>query len=227
MNSGKHIWYADDAGGAGKLRQLRHWWDFLSQMGPSFCYYPNAEKTLLVVKPEQLNEAKLVFEETGVVITVEGAKYLGTPLGSKKYENQFLTNRGDKIGKQLEKQSGIASIHSQAAYAGFTFGFRNKWNFLARTVDTFSDHVHCLDETIENQFIPALMGHPCNTNLHDILRLPCRLVGLDIQNPVMSSPGELTGSVILATLLMILINEQQLSLTVTHVMSRRNRSMFL
>ena len=200
MNSGKHIWYADDAGGAGNLRQLRHWWDFLCQMGPSLGYYPNEEKTILVVKPEQLSEAKLLFEETGVVITAEGATYLGTQLGSKKYENQFLTNRADKTGKQLEKLSGIASKHSQAAYAGFTFGFRNNWNFLARTVDTFSDHGHCLEETIENQFIPALLRHPCNPNLREILRLPCRLGGLDIQNPVMSTPGELTSSVILATL---------------------------
>ena len=37
---------------------------------------------------------------------------------------------------------------------------------------------------------------------------------LDIQNPVISSPGELTSSVILATPLMSLINEQQSSLTV-------------
>ena len=214
VNSGKHIWYPDDAGGAGKLRQLIHRWDFLCQMGPSLVYYPNAEKTILVVKPEQLNEAKLVFEETGVVITAEGAKNLGTPLGCKKYENQFLTNRAEKIGKQLEKLSGIASIQPQAAYAGFTFGFRNKWNFLARTVDTFSDHVHCLEETIENHFIRALLGHTCNPNLRDILRLPCRLGGLDIQSPVILSPGELTSSVILATSLMILLNEQQSSLTV-------------
>ena len=103
VNSGKQIRYADDAGGAGKLSQLRHWWDFLCQMGPSFGYYPNAEKTISVVKPEQLNEAKFVSEETGVVITAGGTKCLGTPLGSKKYENQLLTNRADIIGKQLEK----------------------------------------------------------------------------------------------------------------------------
>ena len=188
VNSGKQIWYADDAGGAGKRRQLRHWWDFLCQMGPSFGYYPNAEKTISVAKPEQLNEVKFVSEETGVVITARGTKCLGTPLGSKKYENQLLTNRADIIGKQLEKLSGIASMHPQAAYAGFSFGFRNKWNFLARTVDLFSDHVHCLEEAIENQFIPALLGHPCNPSLQDIVRLSCRLGGLDIQKPVISSP---------------------------------------
>ena len=32
VNSGKQIWYAGDAGGAGKHRELRHWWDFLCQM---------------------------------------------------------------------------------------------------------------------------------------------------------------------------------------------------
>ena len=185
----------------------------------------NVEKTILVVKPEQLNESKLVFEETGVVITAEGANYLGTPFGSKK----FLTNRADKIGKKLEKLSRVASIYPKAAYTGFTFGFRNKWNFLARTVDTFSDHVHCLEETIENQFIPALLGHPCNPNLRDISRLPCRLGGLDIQNPVMYSPGELTSNELCYSGYHFDDPHKRTAIIVNggHAMSRRNRGMFL
>lgn len=34
----KHAWYADDAAAAGKLGNLRTWWDEISRLGPSFGY---------------------------------------------------------------------------------------------------------------------------------------------------------------------------------------------
>ena len=46
------VWYADDATGASTSRDLRAWWDDLSDQGPTFGYHPNASKTYLVVKQE-------------------------------------------------------------------------------------------------------------------------------------------------------------------------------
>ena len=48
----KQIWYAGDANGGGRISQLKSWWDLLTEIGPSFGYYPNAEKTWLLVKEE-------------------------------------------------------------------------------------------------------------------------------------------------------------------------------
>ena len=54
-------WYADDAQAAGRLSSLRHWWDSLVSKGPSYGYFANSGKTILIVKPECMEEAKRVL----------------------------------------------------------------------------------------------------------------------------------------------------------------------
>ena len=67
------VWFADDASAGGRrLLALRLWWDALVQQGPLYGYFPNARKTRLVVKPEQLKDTEAVFVNTGVQITAEG-----------------------------------------------------------------------------------------------------------------------------------------------------------
>ena len=47
------MWYADDSSGAGKLTEIRNWWNILNATGPKFGYQPNAKKTILIVKNEE------------------------------------------------------------------------------------------------------------------------------------------------------------------------------
>ena len=42
-------WYADDSACSAELPRLREWFDKLCEMGPDFGYYPEPEKTVLVV----------------------------------------------------------------------------------------------------------------------------------------------------------------------------------
>jgi len=42
------VWYADDAAACGKISALRAWWDQVSLLGPSFGYFPNANKVGLL-----------------------------------------------------------------------------------------------------------------------------------------------------------------------------------
>ena len=46
----KQCWYADDSAAGGKLSKLKQWWDLLSSVGPCYGYFPNATKTILIVK---------------------------------------------------------------------------------------------------------------------------------------------------------------------------------
>ena len=81
----KHVAYADDLGGIGKIPQLRSWWDKIVDMGPKLGYYPNAAKTWLVVKSEKiLQKAKQTFASTKINVTTEGIKYLESFIGSIK-----------------------------------------------------------------------------------------------------------------------------------------------
>ena len=73
----KHVAYADDLAGGSKLELLREWWDRCVQFGPAIGYYPKPSKSWLVVKQNQHERAKTIFEGTGVNITTVGKKYLG------------------------------------------------------------------------------------------------------------------------------------------------------
>ena len=45
-------WFADDATTVGCLSFMLQWWQHLTSDGPDFGHFPNASKTVLIVKPE-------------------------------------------------------------------------------------------------------------------------------------------------------------------------------
>ena len=57
----RQSWYADDSSGAGRLGQIRLWWDELQAIGRRYGYFTNSEKTQLLVKPELEQEARQMF----------------------------------------------------------------------------------------------------------------------------------------------------------------------
>ena len=73
--------YADDLFGGSKLRGLRIMWDFIEEHGPDYGYFQQASKTWIIVKPEYLEETKVLFQGTNVQITSDGKKHLGATIG--------------------------------------------------------------------------------------------------------------------------------------------------
>ena len=78
----QHGAYADDIGAIGKLKALLIWWTMLMKLSPNIGYYPKAEKSWLVVKPEKLQLAKVMFAGTKINVTDQGKKHLGASIGS-------------------------------------------------------------------------------------------------------------------------------------------------
>ena len=62
----KQCWYADDASAGGELQHIKDWWDGLLQLGPQYGYFPNPEKTWLVVKEEHYEAASATFAGSGI-----------------------------------------------------------------------------------------------------------------------------------------------------------------
>ena len=93
------VWYADDASAAGDLPSIRTWWDNLSSLGPSFGYFANASKTWLITKDSLLAKAKEIFHDTQVKISSNGRPYLGAPLGSQGFADQFITDKRSTNGE--------------------------------------------------------------------------------------------------------------------------------
>ena len=78
----KHVAYADDLGGGSKLEKLREWWDRCVQYGPVMGYHQKPSKSWIIVKRENLKKARELFDGTGVKITLDARKYLGSFVGT-------------------------------------------------------------------------------------------------------------------------------------------------
>ena len=106
----KQVWYADDGTALGSVRHLRNWWNELNSIGPSFGYFPNAEKTWLVVKDDQQLEAEALFHDTDINITCSGRPHLGVPLGTQQYKDHFIFEKVSEWVKELRTLSTINII---------------------------------------------------------------------------------------------------------------------
>lgn len=60
---------------------------------PRFGYFPNALKSVVITKPQHLEEAATIFAESEVMITTEGTKHLGTPIRSEAFVNNFIVRK--------------------------------------------------------------------------------------------------------------------------------------
>ncbi|XP_076045374.1 uncharacterized protein LOC143027751 [Oratosquilla oratoria] len=89
----KQVAYADDLTGAGKVADLKKWWDLVLAHGPGLGYIPNAKKSVLIVKPEYFDNAKILFENNEVKLTKEGERHLGAVIGSESFKKQYVEKK--------------------------------------------------------------------------------------------------------------------------------------
>ena len=92
-------WYADDSACVGTLSSLRMWFEKLCQLWPSYGYYPELMKTVIVVDKKDEESANACFHNSGKKI-VNGYHFLGGFIGSKELTKQYIYNE-DKIDAWL------------------------------------------------------------------------------------------------------------------------------
>ena len=179
----QQIWYADDAAAGGNLGDIRQWWERLTKIGPDLGYYPNPNKSWLVVKPEHLKEAQKVFQNTGVQITSEGQRYLGAAIGSKEFKEKYVSEKIKEWVSELEHLNDIARSEPQLAYAAYTFGLSKRWLYIMRTLNNIQHIFQPLEDCIKNYFLPTFIKHHFNELDRAIFSLPAKFGGLGIFDP--------------------------------------------
>ena len=180
----KQIWYADDASAVDKLQPLRKWWDKLVEVGPRYGYFPNALKSVLLVKSTFHDKATSIFKNTNVIIQTEGHPYLGIPIGSHSFCQKYLHDLVNTWSQEIKTLSKIAHTQPQAAYVGFTKGLINKWTYVMRSCHTNDITWAALEDTIRHHFLPALTGRKAFSDLErKLLSLPPRHGGIGIIIP--------------------------------------------
>lgn len=182
------VWFADDAGGCGKLSQLHRWWTSINQLGPAYGYYPNSKKTWLVVKEEFLDDAKSLFANSGVQITTKGRPYLGAAIGTDQFIKEHTVTKVQEWVHGLDQLAAFAESQPHAAYSALTHGFISKWQYYCRTTPGISVYLEPLELAIRTKFLPTLTPHLLSDEERDVIGLPARLGGLGIDNPVQLAP---------------------------------------
>ena len=184
------VWYADDSAAAGRISDLRDFWDAVTEMGPSYGYNPNALKTRLVVKPNLLHDAQEQFSGTGVVVKPDGASYLGSAIGTSAFVTQHAEQQVAKWQAEIRQCAAFASTQPHAAYTLVTKSLLPSFNYLVRTVPCPSEVLRPLDEALTNDLLPALLGHDVapDSHLRQLLALPTRFGGIAL--PLVHSKAE-------------------------------------
>ena len=156
----------------------------MTEIGPDYGYYPNASKTWLVVKVGSLEESTAIFEGTDVTITMEGRRHLGAAIGSTTFIQNYIKQKASTWIRDVEYLSSIAASEPHPAYAAFTHSQINKWTYFSRTIPDIEEFLKPLEDTIRQQFLPALTGQNAFKHLErDLMALPVRHGGLGIINP--------------------------------------------
>ena len=187
-------WFADDSSSAGKLAEIRKWWDILCSCGPNFGYHPLPRKTILIAKEEYLDLASQTFEGTDITIFSTGERHIGAWVGVKPIKRNVLSDKVAKWIEDIEELSRLAQIEPQAVYACYTKAISHRWTYIQRTIPDISHLFNPLEEAIREKLIPAIIGRKINDIERVVFSLPVRFGGMNIKNPVETADQEFKAS---------------------------------
>ena len=192
----KQVWLADDSAGGGSIVQLYNWYRQLSKEGQKFGYLVNGRKSWLIVKSDVLAvEAKKVFGDE-VNIATEGQRHLGAVIGSQEFKDQYCREKVLGWKGELEALSEIARSQPHAAYTVFTKGYKSKFTYFMRTIESFEDYVDPIQEAIDDLLLPTLFGQtePFPSNLRQLVTLTPAQGGLGVPDLQFEAPQQFAAS---------------------------------
>ena len=137
----------------GISQQLRRWWDSINTVGKHYGYFPNAVKSVLLVKEEFYEKAFSCFDGSDVSVQTDGVRLLGSPIVSESFVDGYIKDTIDTWLHDLDFLCTFAESQPQAAYAAFTHG---RWTHSFRSCSVPSEHLSVLDEMIQCKLIPAV-----------------------------------------------------------------------
>jgi hypothetical protein len=188
FHSVKQPWYANGAGAGGKFVDIRQYFLWLQEISSSYGYFPEPDKSILIVKDHNNEQAKAYFEDLGFKV-VRGSRYLGGFLGKASAQQTWVVKQTEKWADAVGELSMVAERYPQAAYAGLTRSLQQEWQFLQRVTDGLSLEFTEIEQALRSKFLPALFGN--ESALDDTRRqltcLPVKCTGIAIPNPTQTT----------------------------------------
>ena len=150
--------------------------------GPAFGYFPEPSKCLVVVDPDDVQEAQELFSDLGVKV-VTSHRLLGGHVGSVEGCSEFVRQKVELWAKCVSCLAEVAAKQPQDAYAALTRSLAFEWNFLQRVVPCCGPSFQPIEDVLVDGFIPKLLGCEFSAEERSLFGLPIKFGGLALANP--------------------------------------------
>ena len=185
----KNVALADDITGAGSLIELKFWWEKVISEGKKYGYFVNESKSWLILKDNnQLEDAKMIFQDSAIKFTTEGKRHLGAAIGSEEFREHYVKEKVKIWCDEMEKLCEYAKTQPHAAYSAFCHGEIHKYTYFLRTIPDMSKFIEPLDDLITQSFLPNLLDSIITEQERQLYSLPIKKGGLEI--PILSETCE-------------------------------------
>ena len=150
LTNWSQCWYADDSACAAKIPKLREWFDNLCKLGPAYGYYPEPQKTVVLV--DEVDEAEAnCFGDIGVKVS-RGQRYLAGFIGDPEGTKHYVEAKVQTWVTSIDKLSTAAESQPQAAYAALSKSLQFEWSYLQRVLPNFGTSFAPLRDVINKKF---------------------------------------------------------------------------
>ena len=158
----------------------------------------------------------------------EGKKCLSAAIVSNEFTVKYVTEKVNEWYEGPKTLSDFAKSQPQATYAAFRFCEQNKYSYFLRTIPSMSELMKPVDEIIQNDLLPTIIGESITENERQLYLLPARSGGLGI--PVFflfffffseKAENDFDNSVYITTPLVALIVTQEETSPINEIVSER------
>ena len=113
------VLFAGDNPGGGKIKRLKVWTEKMIELGPPRGIFNELTKSLLVVKPEFVGQAKELFADLQILVVSSG-KQLGGCVGDEDEMLDFVKKKVARWVKCVKFLVEAAKKYPHKAYISFT-----------------------------------------------------------------------------------------------------------
>ena len=167
----------------GNYEQLAKFFHRLMAIGPRYGYFPEETKSILIVKKDDAERAKLFCTENNLNFKVKhGHRYLGGFVGEKDLESTWLKEKVNAWMEAVDSIAKLAPHASQSAFAGVQRSLQHEWTFVQRVTNCNEALFQPLEERITH-FCSSLLGNEVDENLRQWTGLPIKSGGISIPLP--------------------------------------------
>ena len=133
-----------------------------------------------------MQQARDIFDGTGITIRSDGASYLGAPIGSPAYCQSFVQTQAAAFAEQVDRCALYATTQPHAAYTVATKALTSRWRYTTRATLCAPDALAQIDGAVDTKLLPALLGQPACTGgaLRTLIAAPARQGGMAL--PIVS-----------------------------------------